>query len=291
MTTAITRLADNRPLLITTLLIIDSLHFVFARMLLPHMAPAASAMYVLVVATTEVGLLGLFTRRLHFLVLKQNIGFFLVIGFLVAVSTNLNYEAVAFIDPGTAAVLGKTSILFGIGFGLVWMKDNLSRRQLFWAFVAVCGVFTVTFQPGDFLRFGSLMVLLSSLMYASHAAITKRFGEQMAFFDFFFFRLLCTLSILFVIALARRSLVFPDKTTWMLLFMVGSVDVVVSRSLYYLVLRRLSVSIHAIVLALSPVAAVIWSLLLFDTFPYPQQLIGGIAVIIGVMMVLLNRNR
>jgi drug/metabolite transporter (DMT)-like permease len=43
-------------------------------------------------------------------------------------------------------------------------------------------------------------------------------------------------------------------------------------------------SIHAIVLALSPVAAILWALLLFDTLPNLQQLIGGFAVILGVLM-------
>ena len=285
------RIADNSPLLIISLLIIDSLHFVFARMLLPYIAPATSAMYVMAIGTIEVGLFCLFRRRLHFHVLKQNIWFFLGIGFLVAASTNINYEVVAFIDPGTATMLGRTSLLFGIGFGLLWIKETLSPLQAVGAFVAVCGVFTITFQPGDYLRFGSLLVLLSAFMYALHAAITKRYGEQMAFFDFFFFRLLCTFGILFLFVIGRQTLVFPDTTTWLLLILVGTVDVVISRSLYYLALRRLTVSIHAIVIALSPVAAILWSLLLFNTLPNQQQFMGGIAVITGVMIVLLNRNR
>ena len=285
-----TRLVDNKPLLITSLLVIDSLHFVFARLLLPHLAPASSAMYVLAVGAVEVGLVGLFSRRLRIHVLRQNIWFFLSIGFLVAVSTNLNYEAIAYIDPGTAAMLAKTSILFGIGFGMVWLKDHLSRLQIFGACVAVCGVFIITFQPGDYLRFGSFLVLGSTLMYASHAAITKRYAQQMEFINFFFFRLLCTGGILFLIALCRRALAFPDTKTWFLLILVGTADVAISRSLYYLALRRLKVSIHAIILALSPVAAILWSLLLFDTFPNHQQFLGGIAVIAGVLLVLLNRN-
>jgi drug/metabolite transporter (DMT)-like permease len=68
------------------------------------------------------------------------------------------------------------------------------------------------------------------------------------------------------------------------------VDVVISRTLYYVALRRLKMSVHSIVLALSPVAAICWSLLLFDTFPTPQQLLGGAAVILGVLLVTVGRN-
>ena len=41
---------------------------------------------------------------------------------------------------------------------------------------------------------------------------------------------------------------------------------------------------------LSPVAAILWTFLLFDTEPTVQQLIGGVGVIFGVFMVTIRRN-
>ena len=46
----------NTALLFALLLLIDSLHFVFARALLPHISPWVSAMYVLAIGTLEVGI-------------------------------------------------------------------------------------------------------------------------------------------------------------------------------------------------------------------------------------------
>jgi drug/metabolite transporter (DMT)-like permease len=54
-------------------------------------------------------------------------------------------------------------------------------------------------------------------------------------------------------------------------------------------LRRLNLSFHSIILTLSPVAAVLWTLLLFGVVPTGQQLLGGAAVIAGVFMVTLGR--
>jgi drug/metabolite transporter (DMT)-like permease len=65
---------------------------------------------------------------------------------------------------------------------------------------------------------------------------------------------------------------------------------VISRTLYYVVLRRLEMSIHSIVLTLSPVAAVLWSLLLFDTLPTLQEFLGGAAVILGVLIVTIRQR-
>ncbi|GAG01495.1 unnamed protein product, partial [marine sediment metagenome] len=74
------------------------------------------------------------------------------------------------------------------------------------------------------------------------------------------------------------------------LALVGTVDVVISRALYYATLHRLKMSIHSVVLTLSPVATVLWSLLVFDTLPTPRQLLGGVAVILGTLIVVTQRN-
>jgi len=277
-------------LLVPALLIVDSLHFVFARLLLPHISPGVSVMYVMGIATVEVALFGLTQRSLHLRTFRQHGWFFLSIGFLVATSTNINYEAVAFIDPGTASLLSQTSILFGLCFGLFWLQEKLSSAQIGGALTAVTGVLLITFQPGDYLRLGSLMILCSAFMYALHAALTKRYGGQIEFVNFFFFRLFCTTAFSFLFTLGRRALVWPESTVWPWLALVGSVDIVISRALYYVVLRRLKISILSIVLTLSPVAAISWSWLLFGTWPTLQQLLGGAAVIGGTFLVMFNQG-
>ena len=278
-------------LLIATLLLLDSLHFVFARMLLPHIVPGASVMYVLAISTAEVGLWGLITRRLRWETARRHLGLFLAIGLLIAVSTNINYEAVAFIDPGTASLLSQTSVLFSLGFGLLWLRDPLSKAQIGGALLAIAGVFIITFQRGDYLQVGSLLIITSALMYALHAALTKRFGDDIDLLNFFFYRLLFTTGALAVLAATRGVWVWPAPNVWPLLLLVGTVDVVLSRTLYYLALRRLTMSMHTLALTLSPIAAILWALLLFRTFPSLQQILGGAAVIVGVLVVSLNRNR
>ncbi|MCJ7661314.1 MAG: DMT family transporter [Anaerolineales bacterium] len=282
---------QNRFALITVLTLVDSLHFVFARLLLQYISPGVSAMYVLAFATLEVGVFGLLSGRINITTMRRNLVFFLIIGFLVAASTNINYEAVAFIDPGTASLLSQTSIIFGLALGLWWLRDKLTRKQLLGALIAIVGVLIISFQPGDYLRLGSIMVLVSAFLYALHAAITKRYGSDIEFVDFFFFRLLCTTAFLFIFAASRQQLALPSWKAVLLLVLVGTVDVVISRTLYYVTLRRMDMSVHAIILTLSPVATVLWSLLLFSTFPTWGQMIGGAAVLLGVLIVTLNQVR
>lgn len=64
--------------------------------------------------------------------------------------------------------------------------------------------------------------------------------------------------------------------------MVATFDVVISRSFYYLALKLLDVSIFSICLTLSPVAAIVWSLLFFDSYLSGKQLLGIVIVLSGI---------
>jgi len=65
---------------------------------------------------------------------------------------------------------------------------------------------------------------------------------------------------------------------------------VVSRGLYYATLRRMPVSLFSLLLTLSPVVAIFWSLVLFGIQPSAAQMAGGAAVLAGVVVVITSRR-
>jgi drug/metabolite transporter (DMT)-like permease len=270
--------------LFAVLLIVDSLHLVFARAFVPYFEPTISATLVLGTGTVLIGIYGLWRGELHLASLRQHFWFYLSIGVLVGASTAMSYFAVSLIDTGTASMLSKTATLFSIAIGLWWLRERLHRVQILGGVLALVGVVLITFQPGDIFRWGALLILGSSLMYAYHAALVKRYGGQMGFIDFFFFRLFFTTLTLAIIALTRPWTVAAPPSIWLLIIVAGTVDIVISRTLYYLALRRLPMSLHAIVLTISPVVTLGWAYLFFDTFPNPLQLAGGATVIVGVAL-------
>ncbi|WP_374687919.1 DMT family transporter [Promineifilum sp.] len=283
-------LAANMPLLFMALLIVDSLHFVFARALLPHLPPEMSSFLVLAVGAAQVGVFQAARGDVRPAIFRRHWRFFIVVGLLVAASTVINYAAVAFIDPGAASLLSKTSVLFALGLSLFWLRERLRRGEVLGALLALIGVFIVSFQPGEYLRLGSLLVLLSTFLYALHTAVVKRHGEGIDFGNFFLFRIATTAFFLFAFAAARGQLVWPSGMGWLLAFVAGSVDVVISRALYYLSLRRMPMSIHTIILTLSPVVTILWALLLFGVAPSTLSLVGGALVVLGVALVTVRKR-
>lgn len=279
------RFLRNVPLIMAMLLLVDSLHFVFARLLHPYLPGETAAFYVLAVATVETGLVFGIWGRLRWSVWRRHLGFFTIIGFLVAMSTALNYVAVSYIDPGTASLVAQTSTIFALILGLAWLKERFTRQQMVGAAAAVVGVFIINYQPVTLVRLGALLVLTSAFFYALHAAVVKRDGGGLPFESFFFFRVASTSAFLLFFTVARGQLTWPGWDAWPWLIVAGSVDVVFSRILYYLALRRLNLSLHTVILNLSPVITIVWSMLLFNEHPTVQSLAGGAAVIFGVVLV------
>ena len=277
--------------LVAGLLLIDSLHFVFAKALQAYLPAVVAALYVLVVANVEFGLFLILSGRLQPAVLRDHWRFFVLLGFLVGAATSFSYLAVSFVDPGTASFLAQTTTVFAIGLSLFWLREPLSRPELFGAGITLLGAFVIGFQPDLQIRWGAAVTLVGVFVYAVHAAVVKRHGGSMDFANFFFFRIFFTMLFLVVFAAGYSGLRLPPAAAWPLLLLAGTVDVIVSRVLYYLALRRLQLNIHALVLTLSPVITILWSWIFFDAVPTAQGFAGGLVVVGGILIVSRGRMK
>ena len=279
-------MADPR-VLVAGLLLVDSLYYIFARLLLPLVPPAAGAMYMLVLGALQIAVL--LRGRIDWGVLVRHRWLFLTVGLLVGVNTNMGFVAMKYVDPGTASLLSRTSIIFGVALGVLWLGERLARVELVGALVAVAGVLAISFQPGDYLRWGALIVVASTALYAIHSAAVKRFGGEIPFGEFMFFRVASVAAVLTALAGAQGALVWPTPVAWMWLFVAAAVNVVFSRGVYYLALRRMDMSLLTIILTLTPVVTWVWSVALFGGRPSGIEVAGGIATLGGVLIVTASR--
>jgi drug/metabolite transporter (DMT)-like permease len=261
----------------------ESSYWIFTRALLPYLPPAASGFWMIGLGMLELAIIA--RGRIDWRVLVEHRWFFVTVGVLVGVNTNLGFLAMRYVEPGTASTLSRTSIVFGVALGVLWLGERLTRPQSAGAALAIAGALVVSFQPGDHLRAGSLIVIVATLLYALHTAVVKRWGGQMPFLEFFFFRLAATTTVLFMLGAAQGQLVWPGGTAWLILLLAATVNVVLSRGLYYLALRQLDMTVLTIALTLSPVVTWLWSIPLFGGRPTLTELVGGVMIVAGVIVV------
>ena len=151
------------------------------------------------------------------------------------------------------------------------------------------GVVVISFQPGDYLRAGALIVIGSTFLYALHSAVVKRYGGDIAFGEFLFYRVSAVAAVLLLLAVAQGALVWPSAVGWGWLLLAGTVNVVVSRGLYYLALRRMDMSVLTIILTLTPLITWAWSMAIFGGRPGVAEIVGGLATLGGVLIVTASR--
>ena len=106
-------------------------------------------------------------------------------------------------------------------------------------------------------------MIASTFLYALHSAVVKRFGGDIPFGEFLFYRVTAVAAVLFVLAAAQNALVWPTAVGWGWLLLAGTVNVVVSRGLYYLALGRMGMSVLTIILTVTPVVTWAWSMAIF----------------------------
>jgi drug/metabolite transporter (DMT)-like permease len=157
------------------------------------------------------------------------------------------------------------------------------------AAVAVAGVAAISFQPGEYLRWGSLLVVSSTALYALHSAVVKRFAGEIPFGEFMFFRVAAVAVVLVVLAVGQGAAVWPSPSAWGWIVVAAAVNVVLSRGVYYLALRRFDMSFLTIVLTLTPVVTWLWSTVAFGGRPTAVEVAGGVATLAGVVLVTASR--
>ena len=249
---------------LVAMVVIASFHLIFGRMLAPLVSPFVSAFFVLAIATLEIGLYLAWNRSIQWRILAKHRWFFIAIGFLIAGSTVMNYMSVTLIDAGTASLLSRFSTVVTLALSYFWLKESLSGRELFGALLCMIGAVLISFQPGDVFRSGSLLVIGGLTFYSLHIAIVKRYGDNIEFGNFFFFRVGLTAFFLLIFMVFSGNLTLPTGAqTWGILIVAGTIDVVISRILYYWVLRQMRLGIHTIALTITPVLTILWSIPLF----------------------------
>ncbi len=283
---------NNMPGVLLAMLLIDSMHLIFARFFAElNLLPTTSSLYVMAVATLQVGIFLQVTGRLRWSVFAEHPLFFASLGLTVSMSTVMNYASVQFIDPGTASLLSRLSTVFGLAFGLIWLRERFSSIEWVGAVLCIAGAFVIAFQEGDIFRTGSLLVVAATLSYALHAAITKKYGDEIDFLNFFFFRVAATTFFLFLFTAPTGGLVNPSPYSWLLLVITGTVDVVISRVLYYWALRNMRLGMHSLILTVTPVITILWAYLFFGQLPTVQAIIGGAIVLSGIFAISVARVR
>ncbi len=217
-----------------------------------------------------------------------------VLGFLGGASSLTWFYAIDLIGPSLTSFLIRFVIILTALLGIVFLKEKFNRVEVLGMVVAVGGVFLITYMSnngGQFLILGVSMALMSAFFFSVMQLIVKLYAGRISPFMVNHFRLMLTLPILLVYALVTQKLQLPSYPTLILAFVGGVLTGVIGVTLFYKALELAELSKVNVIRTMDPFIVVLCAFLFLKEVPAPIQLLGGLVIVSGVLILTISRYR
>lgn len=193
-----------------------------------------------------------------------------------------------------AAFLHKTLPLYVIIFAYIFLKEKITRKQVFAVMLMFIGLIMINYaeiSPAEFWsnpKIGDLLVILATMLWALENIISKRAmikGEHnlvISFSRMFFGGLILFFAIILT---GNLEALFSIKQNQILNIFISTFILSLYVLFWYWSIRYINVSKAAPILLLSPIVSLILATLFFKEPLPPLQILGSSLILIGAYFV------
>lgn len=212
----------------------------------------------------------------------------LIVGGINSIAVSFFFFALNILDPATMAFLTRFSTIFTVVLGILLLKERIRTWEVFGVLLAVIGAFIINYGNVAVTAIAVVTALLAALAIAAHQVAAKRFIKAVHPLHLVNIRTFFTSFFLFLVVLATGSLQAPPVSALPILIGVAGILAVAGFFFFYKSLEVLEVSKAAVVRTIDPFIVILYSILLFSILPTMQELIGGVFIIAGVLLIMLQ---
>lgn len=192
---------------------------------------------------------------------------------------------------GSFSLLFKTSVLFSMFLGIVFLHDRFSNWEIFGSFLAIIGIIIVSSIPGEFHQQAILSSLGCALLSAGQGFIIKKYARNIYGKEFALVR-----TIFFTIFLAIALLLFGKIyfIGWYLFLTISSLlicGVFIGRGFYFSALEKLEVSKLNILMMIEIIFSLLAGYFFFAEQINSKKMIGMVLVIGGLVVLIAKRQQ
>jgi drug/metabolite transporter (DMT)-like permease len=200
------------------------------------------------------------------------------------------FSALARIPASVNALLISSNVVFIVLLSAAFLKERISWQRILGILVALGGVVLVTFNTGLELRgrvnlLGCAFSLVAAVSFSLYTVFGKRLLQRNDPLLVATVALFAGAVLLFILCAATvgfRSLFAASTKTLALMLFLGITMIGIAYPLWFFCLKRLPASHVSIFIYLSPIFAVVLSLLILrERFAWPFW-IGGALVLAGI---------
>ena len=272
-----------------------SLYVIFGKILLSNVSPLIILVLNQVLAGIIMILIIALFKRIKKIkkTSKRDLKFMYLISIFSAVGGPLLFLLGLKLTSATNTILiGKSEAVLTTLFAICFLKDKITKHQIIGGLIMFFGITIIatnSFSLGLSLNLGDIFIFISALSYALGTLLFKKYMRHIPPELIVGLRNLFGASMLFIISLflVDFSTIMNILSMKFVLALLGLVvlTTVCGQYLWYKSLTMTSITNVSIAGLSSPLIAIIYALVLLKESINSSQIIGGICIIIGLIVI------
>jgi drug/metabolite transporter (DMT)-like permease len=213
------------------------------------------------------------------------------LGLLNSIHNLLFFIAINLGDPTLAAFFSRSETVYSVLLGAWLLDERMGRHQWVGAGVAVLGAGLITFRAGKVVWLMLVLLLVSNFFLSLSTLVAKKEVIAVPPLVLSTARTVVMSMLLGSVSLATGELAWPAGTTWLWIIGGAFFGPFLSYVLFYRGLLYLDMAKGVIIRSMQPLFVAVYSLILFGTIITVQQFAGGMLMIVGIVVMLWERQR
>lgn len=185
--------------------------------------------------------------------------------------------------------LMKAQTFFSIMLGVIFLGERLNRGETIGIIVTIAGGIIVAYQKDRYLLIGTFTALGAAFFYSFLSFIIKKTAQDLNMLAVATFRTLGVSVVLIIYLLATGTFTMPTYAQIGYMSLGGITGAYIAKACQFHSIKLLDVSRTTAVMPMESLFVVILSYFLFDDLPSFYKLLGGAAIITGVVFMVIFR--
>lgn len=187
--------------------------------------------------------------------------------------------------------LMKAQVLFSLFLGVVFLGERLKKGELIGIVITVAGGVVVAYQREFSLILGTATALAAAFFYSFLAFLIKRIAQNLNMLTVANLRALGVALVMFSYLMATGRFVSPRPIDVVYMALGGLTGAYIAKASQFQSIKLLDISRSTAVMPMESLFVVLFSWMFFNDLPSVPKLLGGAAIIVGVVFLVIFRGK
>jgi len=226
---------------------------------------------------------------------KRDWVFSAIAGIFLAFHFILWFESLNYTSVASSTVLVTLQPLFAFVGTYFFFKERITMKTIFAGAIAIIG--SVLISWGDFKLsgaafYGDILALIACALVTAYLLFGQDVRKRLSLVTYTMLVYVVSTITLFVYVLIKGESFGPYPTMdWVWFILLAIVPNLFGHTLFNWAIKYVSTNVVSIAILFEPIGAAILALLIFKEYLIATQLIGGLIVIMGILLFVIDEKK